>query len=83
MIFQWLWVVVILEIAVFILGNIMIMAGISGYKRDRERGKPEVSPREFWLLGRGRLILLGIYIVLLVLILSSVRWLRLFLSGIP
>jgi len=68
-------VAMILEIVVFGLGLAIITASIRGYRHDRERGEPELSPREFWLLGRGCTLLAGIFLVLLTLVLASIRWL--------
>jgi hypothetical protein len=68
-------VVTILEIVVFGLGIVIVTASISGYKHDRERGEPELSPREFWLLGRGSSLLTGIFLILFTLFMASIRWL--------
>jgi hypothetical protein len=53
----------ILDNAVFGLGLAIIISSIRGYRHDRERGEPELSPREFWLLGRGYTLLEGIFLV--------------------
>jgi hypothetical protein len=68
-------VMMILEIVVFGLGLATIRASIIGYRHDRERGEPELPPREFWLLGRGSLLLTGIFLMLLSLFIASIRWL--------
>jgi hypothetical protein len=68
-------VTMILEIVVFVLGFAIITSSINGYRKDRERGEPELSPREFWLLGRGWTLLTGIFLVLLALFSASIRWL--------
>jgi len=68
-------VAMILEIVVFGLGIAIITSSISGYRHDRERGEPELPPREFWLLGRGCTLLTGIFLVIFSLFLASIRWL--------
>ena len=47
-------IVIVMAIAVILAFVVAVAITISsvicGYEQDRERGEPEVSPREFWLL---------------------------------